>query len=184
MKKRGMGLPDLRKDITGYTLIAAVAAELISLPFLGPNILFPYGLALGICAALIALYVISVSIDRAVARGKRSPVFLGFFIRMLLYGGALWLAVRTSGISGAGAAIGLLLPQAALRIRLGLVPAIRRKLGREPAAVYRTDTRSRVFVKEPWLVRYNKGRMYLTHRHYRKVRVVSGMTGTAGKDRR
>jgi len=136
--------------------------------------MFPYGLAIGACAAVIALYIISFSIDYATESGKKSPVLIGFFIRIILYGGALWIAIRTSGSAGIGSAVGLLLPHAALRVRYIMVPAIRRRFGKEPAAVYKADTRSRVFIKEPWLVRYNKGRSYITHRHYKKVKVLSG----------
>ena len=139
---------------------------------MGPNILFPYGLAVGVCAAIVNLNIISVSIDRAVERGRRGPVIIGFIIRILLYAGAFWLAVRTSGISGLGAAIGFLLPRVTMYVRHVFMPWLRRRLGKEPLAVYRTDTKSNVFVKEPWSVRYNKGRAYKTFRHYKKVRVV------------
>ena len=148
-------------------------AELISLLVLGPNILFPYGLAIGACVAIVNLSVISVTINQAIERGKKGPVIWGFILRVVLYGGAFWLAVTTSGVSGVGAAIGFLLPRITLYIRYGLLLALRRKLKKEPAPVYKADTRSNVFIKEPWLVRYSKkGRSYVTHRHYRKVRVV------------
>ena len=145
---------------------------MISLIIIGPNILFTYGLAIGACAAIIALYIISISINRAAETGNKKSVTFGFVIRILLYGGALFLAVRTSDISFAGAAIGLLVPHVALYIMYGLLPAARRKLGKEPPTVYVTDTSSMVFVKEPFFVSYNKSRAYLTHRHYRKKRVV------------
>ena len=55
-----------------------------------------------------------------------------------------------------------------------MVPAFRRKLGKEPTPVYVTDTKSKVFFKEPWMVKYRKGRAYLTHRHFRKVNISKG----------
>ena len=143
---------------------------MIFLVLVGPDILFPYGLAIGVCIAIVNLHVIGITIEQAVYRGKKGPVTLGFIIRALLYGGAFLLAVKTSYITAIGAAVGFLLPRIVLYIRLGLAPAVRKKLAKEPPAVYRADARSRVFIKEPWIVRYRKGRAYMTFRHYKKIR--------------
>ena len=178
---RCWNISEIKREITLYTIIAAAAVEAISLPILGPDILFTYGLAIGACAAAINLNIISVSVDRAVRQGRKGPVIFGFALRALLYGGAFWLAVSTSGVSGAGAAAGFLLPRIVMPIRFVFLPWMRRKLGKEPETVYVTDTHSKVFVKEPWHVRYNKGRAYLTHRHYRKIRVAAVPQGTDGK---
>ena len=89
-----------------YTVVLAAIIELISLPVIGPGILFPYGLAIGVCVAAVNLNIIESSIKRAVDRGKKWPVFFGLLIRVLLYAGAFLMAVRTSNISGLGAAIG------------------------------------------------------------------------------
>jgi hypothetical protein len=163
-------IKDIKKEVILYTIISAAAAELISLPLIGPNIFFPYGLAIGTCIAIINLNIISKSIDRAVETGRKAPVTLGLIVRILLYGGGFLLAAGTSGLSGLGAAIGFLLPRAVLYITKALAPAIKRKITKEPAAVYVTDTSSNLFIKEPWIVRYRKGRTYITYRHYRKIR--------------
>jgi len=134
--------------------------------------LFSYGLAIGVCAAVIALNVIGFSIERATDSGKRKPVIFGYLFRIVLYGGALLLAINTSVASFAGAAIGLLLPHAALYVTYGLVPVIRRKVMREPQPVWVTDTSSLLFFKEPYHVIDNKGKTYLTHKHYRKKRII------------
>ena len=146
-------------------------AALVSLFIFDRKILFPYGLAVGVCAAAISLGIISSTIEKAVERGHRGPVVIGFFIRVLLYGGALMLAAGTGGLAVPGAAIGMLIPHVVIYVRHALVPAFRRKLGKEPAPVYVTDTKSKVFFKEPWLVKYKRGRAYLTHRHFRKVNI-------------
>ena len=162
----------LKKEITLYSLIAAVITGVISLLVIGPDIFFPYGLAIGICIAIVNLNIISVSIERAFDRGKRWPVIVGFFIRVLLYGGAFLLAVRTSPISGLGAAIAFLLPHLMMYLCQGILPYFRRKLNKEPPAVYITDTKSNLFIKEPWIVLYKNGRAYVTYKHYRKIRVA------------
>ena len=149
---------------------------MISLPAFGPNLLFPYGLAIGACAAIIALNIIGFTIDRAAVSGKKKPVVFGFIVRVFLYGGALYLAVSTAGLSFIGAAIGLLLPHAALYIMYGLVPAIKKKAGKAEAAFWVADTRSLIFVSEPHLVLHNNGKTYLTHKHYRKIKVYGDGT--------
>ena len=175
-------MSEIKKTITKYTIIIAAIAAVISLFVFGPNILFPYGIALGVCASLVNLSVISSSIDRAVASGRKAPVIIGFLIRIVLYGAAFFLAVRTGGISGLGAAIGFLLPRLCLHIHYGFLPWFRQKTGREPKPVYKTDTSVNIFDKEPRFLMYNNGRAYLTHRHYRKVKDVSA--GERGDKRR
>jgi hypothetical protein len=162
----------IKKEITRYTILAAVIAEAVSLLVFGPNIFFPYGLAIGVCAAIINLHVISATIERAIERGRKSPVTAGLILRILLYGGAFILAIRTSGLSGAGAAVGFFIPRVVLYIRYGLAPWIQKRIRKEPSAVYRTDTRGNMFIKQPSLTRYHSGKMYVTHRHYKKVRIV------------
>ena len=149
---------------------------MISLPVLGPNILFPYGLAIGTCVAIIALNIISFTVGQAAESGKRKPVVIGFIIRILFYGGVLYLAVSTSVLSLTGAAIGLVLPHIAMYIMYGLVPAVRRRTKKEPAPAWIADTRSMMFLKEPYFIKTNRGRTYLTHRHYRKIRVYNDGT--------
>ena len=182
MKIRGGSIiSKIRKDIILYTVIAAAVCQLISLPIVGPSILFTYGLAIGVCAAVIALNIIGFSVERATDSGKRKPVIFGYIFRILLYGGALILAVNTSVTSLAGAAIGLLLPHAVMCVIYGMLPVVRRKIAKEPQPVWVTDTSSMLFVKEPSLVIDNRGKTYLTHRHYRKKRIIPE-TATSKRD--
>ena len=111
---------------------------------------------------------------RASAKGKKGPVHGGFALRAIVYAAAFLLAAKTAGLSGVGAGIGFFLPHVAMYYTLGLRPVIRRKLGREPRASYITDTGSRVFYKDPWMVIENykdKDRSYVTFRHFRRIRV-------------
>ena len=170
-KTEGDEILKLKKEIIKYTIIVAEVAALISLFIFDQKILFPYGLAVGVCAAAISLGIISSTIEKAVQSGRRGPVVIGFYMRVFLYGGALVLAARTGGVAVFGAAIGMLIPHLVIYMRHAIVPAFRRKVGKEPAPVYVTDTKSRVFFKEPWMVKYRRGRAYLTHRHFRKVNI-------------
>jgi len=162
---------EVKKEIVTYTIIAAAIAEIISLPLFGLNIMFPYGLAIGVCVAVLNLNIISKSIEKAVAQRNRSPVIVGFFIRIVLYGGGFYLAVTTSLISGLAAAIGFALPHIVLYIRKAIMPVLKKKINKEPAPIYVVDTSSNMFIKEPWIVQYKNSRTYLTYRHYRKRRI-------------
>ena len=163
----------MKKEITIYSIIAAAIAEAVSLPVFGPNIFFPYGLAIGACASVISLNIISSTIEKAIEKGRKAPVIVGLVTRIVLYLAALYLAATTAPLSALGAAIGLLLPHLVIYVRFALRPAIRWKMGKDPKHTYVTDMRSNIFIKEPWIVRYNKGKAYMTHRHYRKARVDS-----------
>ncbi|MCL2112124.1 MAG: ATP synthase subunit I [Clostridiales bacterium] len=164
--------------MTKYTIIATAIAVAVSLLFAGRSgALFAYGLALGVCAAVINMNILCASIERSAAKGGKGPVQAGFAVRAAIYAGAFWLAVTTAGVAGVGAAVGFFLPRAAMYIVLGLRPAVRRKLGKEPRAVYVIDTRSKVFFKAPRFVaeNYNDGaRSYVTHRHFRRIRQAEG----------
>jgi hypothetical protein len=128
-------------------------------------------LAIGVCASVISLHIISSTIEKAVARGRKTPVMIGFIMRLVLYAAGLYLAATTDSLAVLGAAIGLLLPLLVIYVRFAIGPAIRRKLGKDPNYTYVPDTRTNIFIKEPSFVRYNKGKAYLTHRHYRRLRV-------------
>ena len=161
----------IKKEITKYSVIAAVIAGIVSLPVFGVSILFPYGLAVGTCASVICLHIIGSTIKKAVDQGRTAPVSVGFFVRVALYIAALCLAATTAPISFLGAVIGLLIPHLIIYIRFALRPAVRRKLGKDPQYTYVTDTRSNVFFREPWIVRDNKGKTYMSHKHYRRKKV-------------
>ena len=132
------------------------------------------------CVAVINLNIISSSIQKAVEKGKRSPVIFGFIIRIILYGGGFLLAVTTAPLSGLGAAIGFVLPHLVLYFRKGILLWIKRKTGKEPKAVYVTDTSVNMFIKEPLMVSYRNNRTYLTYKHYRKKRIVQEPEKTTG----
>jgi len=152
--------------------VTAAVAEVVSLPVTGPNILFPFGLAIGVCAAIVSLHIIGASIEGAVKRGKKAPVILGFVVRILLYGGTFWFGLKTSYVSGVGVAIGFLLPHLAMYVKYGLAPSVRRKLGKEPQTVYETDTSVNLFFKEPLHMLKLGESTYMTFRHFRKKLVV------------
>ena len=134
--------------------------------------MFPIGLAIGACVAIINLNILSKSIEKAVDQKNKTPVTIAFYIRMALYIGGLFLALNVSLISGLGAAVGFLIPCITISITKALIPAIKRRITKEPAPVYVVDTKSNIFIKDPWIVLYKNNRTYVTYRHFRKRRVA------------
>jgi len=161
----------IKKETILYTIIAAPAIGAASLLVFGLEILFPFGLGIGVCAALTGLHIIGTTIEKAANEGKSSAALIGFILRVVLYLAALSIAAITAPRAAYGAAIGLLLPHLMIYIKFALRPAIRRRLGKEPQVVYVTDSYTRQFIKKPWFVRYYNGRAYLTHRYFRKVKI-------------
>ncbi|MDR1796118.1 MAG: hypothetical protein LBR44_01530 [Clostridiales Family XIII bacterium] len=155
-------------------MLAAGLAELVSLAFLGVNALFPYGLALGTAVALICMHLLAVSIEQAMRARRRGAVITGYILRIVLYGGALFLAFRTSDVAGLGCVVGLLLPRLMLPVQLFAVPKVLSLAGKRPQESFRYEayTKSRMFEKEPRIVLYKRGRAYMTHRHFVKYRRV------------
>ena len=174
-KKEVGDISKLRKEIIKYTIIVAAVVGGASLLILWPNAYFSYGLALGTCASVINMNILSVFIEQASKKGKKGLIQGSFLVRVLIYGSVFWLVMNTAALASLGAVIGFFLPQIAMLYIFRLRPVIRRKTGEEPGYIYVIDTKSKVFFKEPRFVidNYNSGkRSYVTHRRFRKVRKV------------
>ena len=165
----------MKRKIAYGSIGFAAAAVLISLLLIGWNPLFVYGLALGACFSLLGLYLLSATIERAMAAGKRSAVVIGYIARLLIYGGVLYLAAKTGAICLLGCAIGLLIPIASLLLSQTLLPKILKAFGKEPAETehFVLDRSSRFFEKDPAISVCRRGRVYSTYRHYPRYKKVA-----------
>jgi len=165
----------LKRKITYGSIGFAVCALLISLPLAGFRPLFAYGLALGVCFSLLGLHLLSATIERAMAAGKRGAVVIGYIARLLIYGGVLTLAARTGAVCLLGCAVGLLLPIFSLLLSQTVLPRILKAFGKEPAETehFVLDRSSRFFEKDPALSVCRRGRVYSTYRHYPRYKKVA-----------
>lgn len=166
----------INREILQYSLIGAAICELISLALIGPDILFPYGLALGLAVSVIGLRLLAATIEAVTcSRGARGGTS-GYIIRILLYALALCLGARTGVLAFAGCAIGLLIPKAALVFGQLAMPAIRKALGKEEPVTEHfvpvTDNTSRIFVKSQGMSTYRGGRSFFTYRHFKQYKLV------------
>jgi len=161
-----------KRKIVKYTLIAAGVAEIASLPAIGPDIDFIYGLALGTAIGIVNTHLLATSVEHMAESRKKAFVTIGYFVRLALYAVALCAGAFVGTRALAGSAIGVLLPKAAILLIYAIVPWFLVKTGKTPKAMYVTDTRSRVFERQPMFVKYSCGRLYMTHRRFRIVKAV------------
>ena len=171
-KRRSMNISKFKKEISLCTVVLAIIVEIISLPIIGWNTLFVYGLAIGTVVAIINTNILSKAVEKAVENNKRKYIIITYILRMVLYGGAFALSLKTANIAGLGTAIGFFLPQISMHIVAGLFPKIRKWRGLEEEFQYATDESRRVYEKKPWIELYHNGRKYKSHKRFRIVKRV------------
>ena len=174
-KKRGrMNISKFKKEITLCIIALAVVVEVVSLPFLGWNILFAYGLAIGTVVAIVNTNILSRAAQKAVDTDNKKVFISSYILRIVIYGGAFILSIKTAGIAGLGTAIGFFLPQISMYIVAGLLPKIRKMRGLENPVHYETDETKRVFEKNPWIELCYNERIYKSYKRFRIVKLVQG----------
>jgi hypothetical protein len=102
------------KPIMGVTLAIAGACALCSLALipLGQSsamLQFLPGLAMGTAAGAICILIMARAIRKVMAGGGRMAAQSGYFVRLILYVAAMFIAVKLFGLAGViGAGVGLL----------------------------------------------------------------------------
>ena len=168
-----MNISKFKKEITLCIIALAVVVEVISLPFLGWNILFTYGLAIGTVVAIVNTNILSRAAEKAVATNKPRVVTISYILRMVIYGGAFLFSIKTARVAGIGTAIGFFLPQVSMYIVVGLFPIIRKKRGLDSHTRYEVDETRRVYEKKPWVELCHNERIYKSYKRFRIVKRVS-----------
>lgn len=116
------GLTSFKNEIFKYGIAAAAVMELASLPFLGLDAQFLYGLLLGTAIAIVNFNLMAFSFWLALEWRKGAIAFLGFLVRLAVYGAAFYMSVKIGLISGAGTALGFLTLKLALFYLHGFRP--------------------------------------------------------------
>ena len=98
-----------KNQIVKYGVIIAILCEIISLPFLGWNPRFAYGLALGTCIAIANFHLLVFASKKVLDRGKGVGLaFIGYILRLFLYGGGFYMSYRLGTDSGLATLLGYL----------------------------------------------------------------------------
>jgi hypothetical protein len=180
---------------------AAIALAALPLSAYGLWAPFASGLACGTAAAMAGFAVACVCTERAVATGSRGAAFAGIGARIFIYLGAMSSMTFLFGMwPGVGAAAGCLAAPLAIIVRNVAVPRLRGRLARTPGGrnsvrsgdksssegrqyIYEPHIRGAdgalryVFIGGPSMEKASGGRIYITHRRFRRLAAIRGGKG-------
>lgn len=95
-----------KNQIFIYGIIITAIFEVVSLPFLGLDLQFFYGLILGTTIAIVNFNILEFTLKKTLEGSGGSITFIGYIIRLALYGIAFYTAMKVSTISGIGVILG------------------------------------------------------------------------------
>lgn len=116
-----MDLRQFRKEIIISTVCMAALTELISLIVIGPDKLFAAGLAAGTLATIGCFLILVRTGSLLDVLKSGTPVVVGYFVRMLLYGAAFLVCIRVSLACGLGCLAGFICLHAGIFALYGFV---------------------------------------------------------------
>jgi hypothetical protein len=112
-----------KNKILKYGIIVALLFELISLPFLGWNVRFAYGLALGTCIAIVNFNFLAFTTRRILDRRKGVGLaVMGYMLRLFLYGGGFYMSYKLGTASGLATLLGYMTLKIAIYYVYGFKP--------------------------------------------------------------
>lgn len=98
-----------RAEIIQYGLLVAVLIEIGSFPFLGWDSKFAVGLFFGTATAVINLFLLSLTITKAVEKPNGAILtFTGYMIRLTIYGAVFFFSIREGLTSGLATLLGFM----------------------------------------------------------------------------
>jgi hypothetical protein len=108
------GLTSFKNEIYKAGILIAAFFELASLPFLGVDVQFFYGLALGTAIAIVNFNLMELTFRWTLELRKSSITVVGFFVRLVIYGIVFYMSIRIGLVSALGTALGFLTLKLAL----------------------------------------------------------------------
>ncbi len=101
-------LTAFKNKIFVYGIIVMVFFEIASLPLIGLDIKYTYGLLIGTFIAISNFNILAYTLKKVLRDGKKSFIFLGYFLRLFLYGVAVVTAFKVSNHAGFGSLLGFI----------------------------------------------------------------------------
>lgn len=121
---KGEGVTDLksfRNEIIIYGLVMAGVAEVVSLFVIGPSIMFPIGLAVGTAVSIIGFIILVRTGRDLMENKKKSPILLGYIVRIVLYAATFMICIKLSLQCGFGCGIGFVTIHFGIMFLYGIV---------------------------------------------------------------
>ncbi len=100
------GLTSFKNEIFKYGILTLAIFELASLPFLGWDAQFFYGLSLGTAITIVNFNLMTLTLRLTLERRNLVISYFGYLIRLALYGGTFYLALKTGLICALGTLLG------------------------------------------------------------------------------
>ncbi|MBK5261877.1 MAG: ATP synthase subunit I [Peptostreptococcaceae bacterium] len=101
-------LTTFKNKIFLYAIIVMMVFEIVSLPLIGLDIKYAYGLLLGTFIAISNFNILAFTLKKVLSNGNKSFIFLGYFLRLALYGVAVVTAFKVSNQTGFGSLLGFI----------------------------------------------------------------------------
>jgi hypothetical protein len=173
-------------------VMAAVALPLCAYGLWPP---FAIGLVCGMGASVAGFLVAYKCTERAMNTGSRGAAFAGVMLRMLIYLCVMSVMSATFGLwPGIGSAAGCLTAPLAVIARNMLVPKLRKLRGQAPddedrLYIYEPHMRSAngalryVFIRGSYMEKAYGGRVYTTHRRFRRLAAIRRASDSLGRKR-
>lgn len=100
------GLTSFKNEIFKYGILILAIFELASLPFLGWDAQFFYGLSLGTAVTIVNFNLMTLTLRITLERRNIAISYFGYLIRLALYGVTFYLALKTGLICAVGTLLG------------------------------------------------------------------------------
>ncbi len=110
------------------TFFVAGIIEIVSLIFLGWNLKFLYGLVLGTAIAIgnFSLLMFTSKLALQTKKGRLINT-LGYFVRLIIYGGIFLFSYNLGTVPGIAALLGFMTLKIALYYEHGIKPGLKKK---------------------------------------------------------
>lgn len=100
-------LKQFKRQIYKYALLIALIAEVISLPVLGLDLRFTYGLIVGTAVAIVNFTLMEATLRTAMTGASAASIIIaGYMVRLVFYGASFYICIKTSYPCALGVAIG------------------------------------------------------------------------------
>jgi hypothetical protein len=108
MKNNTRELTAFKNQIFLHGVVVALIFEAGSLLFIGFDVGFAYGLALGTAVAVVNFNILAFASRKLLNGGHAWMGFAGYLVRLVVYGFAFYMALRISNAAAIGSALGFI----------------------------------------------------------------------------
>lgn len=91
-----------------YAVAVMMIFEILSLPFLGIDIKYGYGLLLGTAVSIANFNILGFSLKRVLNGGNKVILFFSYLLRLAIYGVAMLTAFSVSNVAALGSVLGFI----------------------------------------------------------------------------